>query len=217
MKLLINKAHYPVTVLGPGRRIAIWVQGCSIRCKGCCSKDTWDADPDKAWSIDALVNWCKEVSAGQLDGITITGGEPFDQPRPLKLLLKQFRQWQESESGVFDVLLYSGFPRRRLERKFPAHLELVDAYIPEPFVGGRVADQGLYGSTNQSVVLVARSKVIQERYSAWQCKGRPKQFQVEADDRHIWFIGIPRKNDLARLERECNDRGLVLDKVSWRC
>ena len=47
MKIAINKAHFPVTVLGPGRRIGIWLQGCSIHCKGCVSQDTWAADPGR--------------------------------------------------------------------------------------------------------------------------------------------------------------------------
>ncbi len=48
MNILLNKAHFPVTVLGPGRRIGIWLQGCSIGCAGCISQDTWEADATKA-------------------------------------------------------------------------------------------------------------------------------------------------------------------------
>ncbi|HSV19446.1 MAG TPA: 4Fe-4S cluster-binding domain-containing protein, partial [Casimicrobiaceae bacterium] len=44
----LNKAHWPVTVLGPGKRIGLWLQGCSIHCPGCVSQDTWSADPSKA-------------------------------------------------------------------------------------------------------------------------------------------------------------------------
>jgi anaerobic ribonucleoside-triphosphate reductase activating protein len=37
----LNRVHFPVTALGPGRRIGIWLQGCLIRCPGCMSLDTW--------------------------------------------------------------------------------------------------------------------------------------------------------------------------------
>ena len=39
--IAISRIHYPVTTLGPGKRIGIWMQGCSIRCPGCISADTW--------------------------------------------------------------------------------------------------------------------------------------------------------------------------------
>ncbi len=47
----LNKAHWPVTVLGPGRRIGLWVQGCSIHCPGCVSQDTWPKDAARRIAI----------------------------------------------------------------------------------------------------------------------------------------------------------------------
>ena len=41
MELSLSRVHFPVTTLGPGRRLGIWFQGCSIRCPGCISADTW--------------------------------------------------------------------------------------------------------------------------------------------------------------------------------
>src|SRR5215218_593389 len=83
----LNKAHWPVTVLGPGRRIGLWMQGCSIHCPGCVSQDTWPADPATAITVDALVDWCRTTTGSALDGVTISGGEPFDQPDALLRLL----------------------------------------------------------------------------------------------------------------------------------
>ena len=40
MLIAINKAHYPVTVLGSGQRIGIWFRGCRLHCPGCVSQDT---------------------------------------------------------------------------------------------------------------------------------------------------------------------------------
>lgn len=41
MMLYLSRIHFPVTTLGPGNRIGIWFQGCSIQCQGCVSVDTW--------------------------------------------------------------------------------------------------------------------------------------------------------------------------------
>ncbi len=60
MNILLNKAHFPVTVLGPGRRIGLWLQGCTIRCRGCVSQDARPADASKGQPLKALfdaVSW----------------------------------------------------------------------------------------------------------------------------------------------------------------
>ena len=60
---------------GPGRRFAVWVQGCSIRCPGCCNPEMFDARRGLPTSIDDLV---AKLPAG-IEGITLLGGEPFEQ------------------------------------------------------------------------------------------------------------------------------------------
>ena len=61
---------------GPGRRFAVWLQGCSIRCAGCCNPEMFDARRGERWSIDALIARIPET----VEGITLLGGEPFEQP-----------------------------------------------------------------------------------------------------------------------------------------
>ncbi len=92
--LELNKAHWPVTVLGPGRRIGLWVQGCSIHCPGCVSQDTWPKDPARAIAVPELIAWCRKVTAGTFDGVTISGGEPFEQPAGLAALLEALVAWR---------------------------------------------------------------------------------------------------------------------------
>lgn len=96
MKLALSRVHFPVTTLGPGRRLGIWVQGCSIRCPGCISSDTWAkraADVEIAELLDLVRPWLHEC-----DGITISGGEPFEQLEALEQLLHAIRQL----SGVLE-------------------------------------------------------------------------------------------------------------------
>lgn len=216
MKLQLNKAHYPVTALGPGRRIGIWTQGCSIHCPGCVSLDTWKPDRSKAIEIDDLIAWCKRVSDGQPYGVTISGGEPFDQPRPLAQLLAGLHAWRRSLAQPFDILCYSGYRLEKLRKAHARLLERIDAVICDPYVEALATERPWRGSDNQR--LVPLTALGHERYGAYleAASDGPKRFQVVADGKRIWFVGIPHRGDLARIEAACAERGVSLAATSWR-
>jgi len=216
MKIAVNKGHYPVTVLGPGRRIGIWLQGCSIRCPDCVSKDTWARDPGKEMDVEALLAWCRRVAGDGLDGITLSGGEPFDQPKALTALLKGLQRWRKTLAQPFDILCYSGYPLATLRRRQAAILALLDAVIPEPYVDGLPLAHLWRGSANQP--LVPLSPLGEARYADYRetPAADGKRMQVAADGERIWFIGIPHRGDMAALEALCRERGLELNAVSWR-
>jgi anaerobic ribonucleoside-triphosphate reductase activating protein len=216
MKIAVNKAHYPVTVLGPGQRLGIWLQGCSICCPNCVSQDTWAADPSRHMELDALLAWCRKVAAGGPDGVTISGGEPFDQPKALAALLKGLRRWREAAGRDFDLLCYSGYPLKTLRAKHAAILAQLDAIIPEPYVEGLPLARVWRGSANQP--LVPLSPRGEARYAPYleMASEEGKRMQVSVDGRRLWFIGIPQRGDMAALEALCRERGVTMDEVSWR-
>lgn len=214
MKLRINKAHYPVTVLGYGKRIGLWLQGCSLSCPGCCSQDTWDQDGGAAIDVAELLGWCRDSSGGDLDGVTISGGEPFEQADALAELLSGLRTWAQRLDREVDLLCYSGLPLWRLQANYASILALLDAIIPEPFVQTLPAAVWR-GSANQP--LVALSDLGRHRYSSGNVlDSAAKRLQIQVDENRIWMIGIPAAGDLERLEANCRERGLLLDGVSWR-
>jgi anaerobic ribonucleoside-triphosphate reductase activating protein len=217
MNILLNKAHFPVTVLGPGRRIGLWLQGCTIRCKGCVSRDTWPADPARAMPVAALLAWCKKVAADGFDGVTISGGEPFDQPRPLAALLDGLAAWRASAGLDFDILCYSGYPLKTLEKKHAKLLAKLDALIPEPYADGRPLGGLWRGSDNQTLVPLSPRGIARyaDSVAAPQAEDA-KRMQVSLQDGRLWFIGIPHRGDMAALEELCRARGLELGQVSWR-
>jgi anaerobic ribonucleoside-triphosphate reductase activating protein len=126
MKIALSRIHYPVRTLGPGARIGIWFQGCSIRCPGCVSMDTW-VEGQHVTTLD-------EVKEGLLpflalsDGVTISGGEPFDQPETLLALLQWLR---DVHSG--DIFVYSGYTYEALQQHLVAFDGLIDAVMTDPF------------------------------------------------------------------------------------
>jgi anaerobic ribonucleoside-triphosphate reductase activating protein len=217
MNILLNKAHFPVTVLGPGRRIGLWLQGCSIRCKGCVSQDTWPADAAKAMPVKMLVDWCRRVAKEGLDGVTISGGEPFDQPKALAALLTQLDAWRKGAGLDFDILCYSGYPLKTLETRHAKLLARLDALIPEPFADGRPLGALWRGSDNQTLVLLSpRGEARYADSVAAPQAENDKRMQVSVEDGKLWMIGIPHRGDMAALEHLCRQRGMQLNQVSWR-
>lgn len=217
MKIAINKAHFPVTVLGPGRRIGIWVQGCKIHCKGCVSRDTWDADPSRETAVEHVLAWCRKVAMGNLDGVTLSGGEPFDQPKALAALIDGLILWRGSGGPDFDILCYSGYPLATLKKRHAALLARLDAIIPEPFVEALPLTHLWRGSSNQSLVpLSDRGRARYAPYLDAAADRFGKRIQAGVDRERIWFVGIPARGDMAALEATCAARGIELREVSWR-
>ncbi len=213
MNLQLNKAHFPVTTLGPGRRIGLWTQGCALHCPDCCARDTWEPDPDRAVPVATLLQWCRAAAPAGPDGITVSGGEPFDQPQALAELLDGLAQWRSELTQPFDILCYSGRSLAHLEAAHPDLLARLDALLPEPFVAARPSGLAWRGSDNQP--LVPLSPLGRTRYPG-DPRTVPKRLQFAIDAASIWCIGIPERGDLATLEALCRNRGLHLEEVSWR-
>ena len=210
----ISRAHFPVTVLGPGRRIGIWLQGCSIGCPNCISRDTsGEPDDSKAISVEALLNWCKSVAPDGPDGVTISGGEPFDQVAALSKLLDALNEWRGRLRKIFDILCYSGYRYDKLVAKYSGVVGKLDALIPEPYVTSRGPGKIWRGSSNQSLVPI--STLGNARYSEYVGQELKRQFQVVAQSGQIWLIGIPGAEQMNAFAEECSDRGLTLESVSW--
>jgi anaerobic ribonucleoside-triphosphate reductase activating protein len=217
VKIAINKAHFPVTVLGPGRRIGIWLQGCSIGCPACVSQDTWATDPGREMTVARLLTWCRQTSQNTVDGITISGGEPFDQPQALGALLDALGQWRRSAGLAMDILCYSGYPLATLQKCHARLLAKLDALIPEPYVDTLPLIHLWRGSQNQP--LVTLSPLGAERYAPYldaAAEAFGKRIQIQLDGQRLWSIGIPARGDMAALQALAEERGVGFSDVSWR-
>lgn len=216
MRIRLNKAHYPVTALGPGNRIGIWMQGCDRGCPSCISRDTWEADSGTELPVSMLLEWCREITLGHLDGVTISGGEPFQQPVALSALLDGLRAWRDECALPFDILCYSGLPYRLLIKYHGHILEKLDVVIPEPFIEDLPKGNSWSGSANQP--LITLTDIGRKKYTTFLEGGTiwPKRFQTSVSNGRIWYIGIPDRGDMELLEDMCRERGLTLKASSWR-
>lgn len=204
MKIGINKIHYPVTTLGYGQRICLWIQGCSIHCADCISKDTWDFDPVREIEVEELVfalsPWTREA-----DGLTISGGEPFDQPDALLELLLLLRPLIAG-----DILIYSGYTHKFIKSRYHNIMNYIDVLIDGPFKPEAGQSLTLRGSDNQSIRLL--SPLAKSRYPAdinhhpWQGK-RKVDLLIDGDT--LWFAGIPEIGAMKNLREELVRRGLT--------
>ncbi len=202
----INRLHFPVTSLGYGRRAAVWFQGCSIRCPGCVSRDTWTAEPHHVVPVVEVLSWLLPRLA-QADGLTLSGGEPFDQPEALRTLLQSVRA---NFSG--DILVYTGHAWSGIERDHPWLRAdgSADVVISEPYLAGAPSKLIWRGSDNQRVRLL--TPLGHERYGDTvdqQPWPETRTLDVCVGENEIWMAGIPRPGDLARLQRQLRRHGFA--------
>jgi anaerobic ribonucleoside-triphosphate reductase activating protein len=147
-ELNLARLAYPVTALGPGRRAVLWVAGCPLQCPGCISPELRDP------AAGARLPWSRVLARllalPGLDGITLTGGEPFAQAGPLAELLEALAPARPD----WDVLAYSGYSLARLRRLGPDVERLLagcDVLVAGPYRADRPARHPLAGSGNQRV------------------------------------------------------------------
>lgn len=194
-QIALSRLHFPVTQLGPGRRVGIWVQGCTLRCTGCISVDTWapgrNLVPVSA-VLEAITAW-----ACAAEGFTISGGEPFEQADALVQLLTGIRQLSAA-----DILVYTGYPLEQLTSQLSLMEGLIDAVITDPFDQTAPQTLMLRGSDNQRLVpLTPRGH---ERLAPYDrlLSTHDRRLDVMFDeDGTVWLAGIPARGDLLQLKR----------------
>jgi anaerobic ribonucleoside-triphosphate reductase activating protein len=201
LKLNLSRIHFPVTALGFGRRIGIWFQGCSIRCDGCISVDTWAFDRGET-TVDAVVT-AVAAWAGEADGVTVSGGEPFDQPEALAALLRALRS-----QIAGDVLIFTGYAHERLISELDALSGLIDAVVTDPFDRRRPQTLAMRGSDNQRLFLL--TPLGRYRYTAERLAAAPAVDVMFDHDGSVWLAGIPRRGDLSRIAAELAAAGLEI-------
>lgn len=205
MRLHLSRLHFPVTTLGPGRRIGIWLQGCTLRCPGCVSVDTWDravGETTVARVLEAISPWMDEA-----DGITISGGEPLQQPVALERLLEGIRLLAGKER---DVLVYSGFAWEKISERVRGWDGLADALIAGPF--DSAAGQTLLwrGSDNQTLhTLTPLGRKIYKNLDRSPRESTRRALDICFHGEEIWMAGIPDADTLGAIRAELAASGFL--------
>lgn len=136
------------SIYGPGERWVLWVQGCTLGCKGCWNVETWSRRTGTERTVASLLSELEAAaSAGDLEGISLLGGEPLQQAEPVLELIHAAR-----EMGL-SVLLYTGYEPEEYDPTMQAchdgsDLVIGGRYVEalrDPFLRWR-------GSSNQRLV-----------------------------------------------------------------
>ncbi len=155
---------WPVTALGPGDRAVLWVAGCPRDCPGCISPEMQPRDAGEDVPVDTLAARLERIAA-PLDGLTISGGEPFDQSDALADLLDRLR----ASRPHWNVLIYTGYLLEEL-RADPVRavlLEHTDILADGPYRREIPRTHPLTGSGNQRVhYLTPRGGALREAAEA---------------------------------------------------
>lgn len=135
---------------GPSLRDVFWVQGCSIDCPGCQNYDILDHEPNRVVPVDELLR-ALDSRVDTIHGITISGGEPLEQPNGVGALL------EGAQDRGLSTVVYTGHIFEDLvDLSNPAidHvLAHCDLLIDGPFLADeRVTDHPWIGSANQRLL-----------------------------------------------------------------
>jgi anaerobic ribonucleoside-triphosphate reductase activating protein len=136
---------------GPGRRFAVWFQGCPLRCLGCCNPEFLPFGGGETRAFGEMVRWLEQtrVEAG-IEGISLLGGEPLAHAAAAAALARDARQ-----RGL-TVMVYSGYTIEEIrEMSNPSVDDLLahtDVLVDGPYIRELPDTQRRWiGSTNQRV------------------------------------------------------------------
>ncbi len=142
---------------GPGLRMVVWTQGCKHNCKGCHNPQTHSLSKGYEVEVEEIIEKMKSLRLQQ--GVTLSGGEPFLQPKPLSEIAKA------AKNINLDVWSYTGFTFEELiDKKNPMYFEnmellkYVDVLVDGKFeIDKRDISLLFRGSSNQRIIDVKKS------------------------------------------------------------
>lgn len=168
--MVIGRLLSPIHALGPGERVGLWTQGCSKKCAGCISPDLQTAQGTVIENRKLSELLIQVARKGSCSGLTISGGDPFEQSEDLLEVL------QRTRCAFDDILVYTGYTLEEIRNRCAGDAALECLRYIDVLIDGRYVEKlntrdcVLRGSSNQIIYYLNEGK--RAIYAEYMKKGR---------------------------------------------
>lgn len=173
---------------GPGRRFALWFQGCPLRCPGCCNPEFLPFEGGTLMPLATVVAELDLAISERIEGITLLGGEPLAHASGAAALAHAAR------ARGLSVMVFSGYTlevaRTMSQSRVTELLANTDILVDGPYERDRPDNARRWiGSTNQ------RIHFLTERYRADDpCWRQPNTLEIRVRGPEVSVNGFPAKH-----------------------
>lgn len=187
--LYIHHKETDVKVLGPGSRYVIWVQGCKKSCPGCINPEGRSIESN-GYYIDVNKLFEEIQLSSSINGITISGGEPFLQAEELSAFIKLIK-----ENTRLDIMIYSGYTLQELYNMNNEFVEYILSNI-DILVDGEYIEKennnSIYRGSDNQVIHFLSKKYLSYKDIIYRTHNRSIEFVYRDND--LFMVGIPAKD-----------------------
>ncbi|MCD4817168.1 MAG: radical SAM protein [Candidatus Cloacimonetes bacterium] len=200
----LNRIQYPIYNLGSGKRIGIWVQGCSLHCVDCLSPSLWAFDNGKNVKVENLLNSIIDV-ADFFDGITISGGEPFEQYESLIAFCSFIKM-----KTKLTIFCFSGYILKEIKEKHAdlLFMKYLDFLLDGRYIREKHENLNSRGSNNQNLYHFVDGNAILQKNNSFS-----KRWSLSVKDNQVFMSGIPKENELNKIKKILEKEGIKLEDV----
>lgn len=140
---------------GPGIRTTFFLTGCDRNCPNCFNTEYMDFNHGKKWDIDAEKKVISYLKLDQVEGLTVLGGEPFENPIGLLKALRNIKKEVDKPIWIYSGFVFEDLENMKIAREI---LEEIDVLVDGEFIE-ELKDLRLRfrGSSNQRIIDVKKS------------------------------------------------------------
>lgn len=142
---------------GPGIRTTFFLTGCDRNCPNCFNTDYMDFNHGKKWDSDAEKEVISYLKLKEVEGLTVLGGEPFENPLGLLKALRNIKKEVDKSIWIYTGFVFEDLVSIKIAREI---LEEIDVLVDGEFIE-ELKDLRLKfrGSSNQRIIDVKKSLI----------------------------------------------------------
>ena len=202
--LNIGKIAPQSKVNGPGVRFAIWLQGCPLRCEGCINKEFWANEPNQLIRGPDLFKMI--LDAPNVEGVTYSGGEPFEQAEGLYMLSSLLK------ARGLSIMAYSGYNYEELMNSADGSkkqlLSMLDILVDGRYEQEKSVPLLWRGSSNQKVYFL--TPIYKEYEKIADQHKLQMEFSIDSKTNKVSIEGNFSQGILAEIQSRMKEYGISI-------